>query len=170
MQLDDYSAPYSVTASGLSNSEHLVEAQIIDAGGTPLSDVGAYDQAADVAIGDSYVAIGDGMTYGYADDRPEDDNSQDERTMLGGYTSILADALTVAKGYPVAVANAAVGGTASGDGAASISPFLERIPMGNACWSCTATTTLFAAYQAVSGWALRIQATQAASSTTSNAS
>jgi lysophospholipase L1-like esterase len=128
MQLDDYTAPYSVTVSGLSNSEHRIEAQIIDAAGTPIGDVGAYDLAENVGIGESYVAIGDGITYGYGDDRPEDDNSEDGRTMLGGYTSILADALTAAKGYPVAVANAGVGGTASGDGAASIGSVLGAYP------------------------------------------
>jgi lysophospholipase L1-like esterase len=88
----------------------------------------SYDAANPVGVGDYYVAIGDGLTLGFGDDDPTDDNSQDGRTRLGGYTSILADALTSSRGYPVTVVNEAVGGTASADAAASIQALLEKHP------------------------------------------
>jgi lysophospholipase L1-like esterase len=74
------------------------------------------------------VAFGDGMTKGYGDDKPDDDNSQDGRTMFGGYTSVLADLLTAAKGYPVTVANEGVQGTNTADGLAALPTLIAKYP------------------------------------------
>ena len=73
-----------------------------------------------VGIGDYYVAMGDGITIGFGDDRPNDDNSADGRSGLLGFTGILADALTAARGYPVTVVNEGVSGAATSNGAAII--------------------------------------------------
>ena len=97
----DFSAPYTATATGLSAAEHIVEAYLVDGGGSQIVGHTTYDRSAPVGIGDTYVALGDGITYGLGDDVGTDDNSADGRNLLGGFESILADALTAARGYPV---------------------------------------------------------------------
>ena len=69
-----------------------------------------------------YVAMGYGITIGFGDDRPNDDNSADGRNQLLGFPSILADALTTALGYPVTVVNEGVSGAASSNGVAIVNP------------------------------------------------
>ena len=94
----DFSAPYAATATGLAAAEHVVEAYLVDGSGNQIVGHTTYDRSTPVGIGDTYVAMGDGITFGLGDDIPTDDNSADRRNLLGGYTSVLADGLTAAKG------------------------------------------------------------------------
>ena len=127
-QTDLYTSPYEVTLHSLAEREHVLEAILIDSAGAAVPGEATHDRADLVGIGDFLVAMGDGVTLGYSDDIPTDDNSSDGRTMWGGYTSILADALTDATNRPVTVVNAGVGGTSSNDGAASIAALLGKYP------------------------------------------
>lgn len=123
----DFVAPFAAAAE-VARGEHLVEAYIVDGSNIPVAGVATYDRAVRVGYGDYYVATGDGMTIGFGDDKPDDDNSQDGRSVLGGYASVLADGLTAARGYPVKVAVDAISGGASADGAATIGSVLARHP------------------------------------------
>ena len=127
-----FSAPYSAKAKGLSRAEHVVEVYLVDGSGNPIAGQTTYDKATPVGIGEIYVAIGDGITYGLGDDTGADDNSADGRNMLGGFTSILADALTAARGYPFSVVNEGITGTSSINGVKSIKFALQNYPAATA--------------------------------------
>ena len=127
-QTDLYTPPREVTLHSLAQREHTLEAVLIDSAGAAVPGPANSDRADLVGIGNFLVAMGDGVTLGYSDDIPTDDNSSDGRTMWGGYTSILADVLTDATNRPVTVVNAGVGGTSSNDGAASIATLLGKYP------------------------------------------
>jgi lysophospholipase L1-like esterase len=127
----DFAAPFQTTASGLSAAEHVVDAFLVDSGGNPIDGDATFDRSTPVGIGDSYVAMGDGITRGNGDDISTDDNSADGRNLLGGYTSILADGLTAARGYPVTVLNAGVNGGSSLTGAAEVNSRLLQYPNAN---------------------------------------
>jgi lysophospholipase L1-like esterase len=124
----DFDAPYSVNATGLSAAEHVVEAYLVDVSGNAVNSPGTYDRSTQVGRGDTYVAIGDGITYGLGDDRGIDDNSADGRNLLGGFESVLADELRAKRGYPVAVVNQGVIGGSAFSGAASINQVLQNYP------------------------------------------
>jgi len=126
--VDVYSAPFAVMYTGLSNTEHVIDALVIDADGTPVTGIATHDQAIQVGVGDYYVAMGDSITRGTGDSVFWDDVSQDGRNTGGGYTPILEDLLTAAKGYPQTVINEGIGGTTSADGAALIPQLLQKHP------------------------------------------
>ena len=126
--LDVFSAPFGVMYTGLSSTEHVLDAFVIDSEGTPVIGIATYDQAIQVGIGDYYVAMGDSITRGFGDSVSSDDASQDGRNTSGGYTPILEDLLTGAKGYPQTVVNEGIGGTTSADGVALISQLLQKHP------------------------------------------
>jgi lysophospholipase L1-like esterase len=127
----DFAAPFSVNATGLSAGEHVVEAFLVDGGGGQIAGVTTYDRSSPVGIGDTYVAIGDGITFGLGDTIGTDDNSADGRNLLGGFESILADGLTAARGYPVSVVNEGVPGGSAFSGAALINQLLQNYPTAN---------------------------------------
>jgi lysophospholipase L1-like esterase len=127
----DYTAPYSLNATAVSPAEHVVEAYLVDSSGNTISATGTYDRATPVGIGDTYVAMGDGITYGLGDDMGADDNTADGRNLLGGFESVLADGLTAARGYPVSVVNQGVPGGSAFSGAASINQVLQNYPNAN---------------------------------------
>ena len=127
-QVDLYLAPYAVAIDGLARSEHQIDAFLIDGAGARVAGPASADRAYPVGIGEVLVGMGDGVTLGYSDNYPQDDNSADGRTTWGGYTSILADALTAATRHPVTVVNAGVGGAAAADGATFILTLLQRYP------------------------------------------
>lgn len=127
-QFDDYTAPYEVIFAGLAQSEHVVEAFVIDAAGNLVSGIAAYDLAVNVGIGDYYVAMGDSITFGTGDTVPNDDSSQDQRNTGGGYTPILDDLLTIAKNQPQTVVNEGVGGARSSGGLSLVPTLLQKHP------------------------------------------
>jgi lysophospholipase L1-like esterase len=124
----DYTAPYSVDVTGLAPGEHLVEAYLVDGSGNMVPVPGAYDRSTPVGIGDTYVAMGDGITFGFGDDIAGDDNTADGRNLLGGFEPVLATGLTAARGYPVSVVNEGVAGGSAFSGAATISQILQNYP------------------------------------------
>jgi lysophospholipase L1-like esterase len=127
----DFTPPFAATATGLSAAEHVIEAFLVDGSGNQIVGHTTYDKSTPVGIGDTYVAMGDGITYGLGDDVATDDNSADRRNLLGGYTPVLADRLTTARGYPVAVVNQGVAGGSSASGAAIIGTLLQQYPNAN---------------------------------------
>ena len=124
----DFSAPYEITPPPVSQAEHLVEAVLVDSSGNPVAGPATQEVATPVGVGRLYVAMGDGITSGIGDDIATDDNSADLRSRMGGFTPILGDALTNARGYPVGVVNEGVGGAASVDGAVSGQMLLQKYP------------------------------------------
>ncbi len=128
-QMDIYNPPYGVTAGPLTRAEHVVEAFVIDQNHNLVTGAAAYDKAAPAGIGDLYVAIGDGMTEGGGDADPTNDNSLDGRTTRNaGYPAILSNLLTARLGYPAAVINEGLQGTASPDGLAELPGLLQKYP------------------------------------------
>jgi lysophospholipase L1-like esterase len=110
--------------SGLSFSEHTVEAYVDDANGIEQG----YSDMISFGIGDSYVALGDSITEGQGDDISGDDISNDSRNSGGGYPPILNDLLTVAKGYPHTIVNAGKGAETSSGGLNRIQKVLNDNP------------------------------------------
>ena len=130
--ISDYTTPYEVVFTNLSQSEHVIDAFVVDEWGNKVSGVYTHDRKIQVGIGDYYVAMGDSITRGDGDDNLSDNTSQDGRNAGGGYTPILNNLLTAARGYPHTVFNEGVGGTKSSDGASSINKILQKHP--NASW------------------------------------
>jgi lysophospholipase L1-like esterase len=125
-----FTTPYQEFITFFDGAEHVIEAYLVDSSGNPVDGDATYDRSMPVAIrGDAYVALGDGITFGYGDDIPTDDNSADGRNLLGGYTPILADRLTTARGVPVGVRNAGVAGATSADGASTFTLFEDLLVM-----------------------------------------
>ena len=87
--------------TGIDPGLHSVEAFIIDDVGRdwddPSTDVpyeNTYDVINTIIVGESYVAIGDSITFGLYDDVPSDDVSADGRNSGGGFEPVLNDLLT----------------------------------------------------------------------------
>ncbi len=128
-QADRYAAPYSATFSGLRAGEHVFEAVVIDGAGIPVSGAAARDIATPVAVGDAYVALGDGITLGGGDNDPSDDNPSDGRTTLGaGYPGVLADRLAARLGRPVTVANEGIAAATAQTVLAALPAVLAKHP------------------------------------------
>jgi lysophospholipase L1-like esterase len=125
---DDFTQPYEVIFSGLTQSEHVIDAFVIDSAGAPVPGAATHDQAIQVGIGDYDAAMGDSITTGVRDDVPSDDNSQDGRNTGGGYTPILNDLLTGATGRPHTVVDEGVPGAISADGLSLIPTLLQKHP------------------------------------------
>ena len=106
----------------------MIEAYIIDANSNPIGGEFASDVISPVGIGDYYVAVGDSITEGDEDNISWDNLSQDSRNGGQGYTPILNDLLTTAKGIPHNVVNEGVGGEKSIDGLARIQRVLDTHP------------------------------------------
>jgi lysophospholipase L1-like esterase len=105
-----------------------VEAFIIDTAGNQVAGTWTHDQANPVGIGNYFVGMGDSITFGFLDDVPSDDTSQDGRNTGGGYEPVLNNLRTNAKHYPQTVVNEGAGGTKSIDGVSLIPVLLSRNP------------------------------------------
>jgi lysophospholipase L1-like esterase len=127
-EIDDYTAPYEVNFIGLAQSEHVVDAFVIDSLGTPVAGIATHDQAIQVGIGDYLVAMGDSITEGFGDNIPSDDTSQDGRNSNAGYPPILNDLLTATINRPHNVVNEGIGGAKSSGGVSLISTLLQEHP------------------------------------------
>jgi lysophospholipase L1-like esterase len=124
----DYISPFEATFSNLSMSEHVVDVFIVDALGNVVSGNMTHDRAVQIGIGDYYVAVGDSITFGTGDSDFSDDNSLDGRNTGGGYSPILNDLLTQAKGYPHTIVNEGKTGRTSADGVSLIPSLLMKHP------------------------------------------
>jgi len=127
--IDDISAPFEVEFSGLVTEEHTVDVYIVDGPGLEVQGPKTHDQRHHVATGgDYYVSMGDSITYGYADDDPSDDTSNDGRNTGGGYTPVLNDFLTTDLAKPHYIANEGVPGAQSVNGRNTVQDILNRHP------------------------------------------
>jgi len=126
--MSDYTAPFQRTFTGVSQSEHTLDAYVIDGSGNTVSGPFTHDRRVQIGIGQYYVAIGDSITKGYGDNDPSDDISLDGRNGGGGYTPILNNLLTGALGIPHTIFNEGVNGWESLDGVGAISDQLSRNP------------------------------------------
>jgi lysophospholipase L1-like esterase len=115
-QVDIYSGTFATTFTNISVSPHTVDAYVIDQNQQIVGGLLTHDQATEVGIGEYYVAMGDSITEGFADDIPSDDISQDGRTTGGGFEPILADSLANSLGHPAVVYDEGIGGDSSIDG------------------------------------------------------
>ncbi len=120
--------PYEATFTGLSLSEHTVEAFVIDDLGVPYGEPSSSDFAYPVGVGRYFVAIGDSITVGVGDDDDSDDDSLDGRNIGGGFTPILNDRFTQDKGYPHTVVMAGIAGHTSVQGLERLPTVLENNP------------------------------------------
>jgi lysophospholipase L1-like esterase len=139
VQLDTHTAPYQVTFTNLAQSEHTIDAYLLDASNNIVSGIDTHDQVNHIGIGDYFVALGDSISEGIGDDISSDDSSNDGRNgpVLdivscacggGGYEPILNNLRTAQTGLPQTVVNEAVGGTWSIDPPAIINTMLARHP------------------------------------------
>jgi lysophospholipase L1-like esterase/PKD repeat protein len=117
VEADQYTAPYQALFSAVNAGPHVVDAYVIDAGGAVVSGPGTHDQAGQVGIGETFVAMGDSVTLGFDDDMSSDDVSQDGRTIGGGYEPVLANSLASELGHTVVIANEGIFGDRSAEGA-----------------------------------------------------
>ncbi len=128
-QFDDYTAPYSGSFASLNNSLHTIDVFVIDAGGAIVGGPGTHDQATNVGVGVYYVAMGDSITYGYGDDVPSDNTSNNGRVTGGGFEPVLANLLDTAyPGAPHLIVNQGIPGDRSVDGASQIMRVLQQNP------------------------------------------
>lgn len=116
-------APLSVAFNGIAPGEHVLEA-VLEIGDNKRDPV----VVAPVGIGERWVALGDGLTYGLGDDLLRDDVSRDERNNFGGFTPILSDALTARLEKPVVVACEGIPGRTVQDVHHELPDILARHP------------------------------------------
>ena len=126
--IEAITVPYKAVFKDLTESEHTLDADVIDNGGMPVPGDRTSDRKKQIGIGDYYVAVGDSITKGSKDDVSSDNTSKDGRNTGGGYEPILNDLLTNAKGYPHTVAKEGVAGHMASDGLALVPTLLQKYP------------------------------------------
>ncbi|MEA3478198.1 MAG: GDSL-type esterase/lipase family protein, partial [Bacteroidota bacterium] len=122
----DLNPPFEVTFYDVSLAEHQINAYLTDAAGDPIVGNATQDVVYNVGVGDYYVAMGDSITHGFADDDALDDVSLDGRNDGGGYSPVLNDLLTSTTMFPHAIENEGVPGAVSADGVVAISNLLTK--------------------------------------------
>ena len=127
-QVLDLNPPFEVIFGYVSLAEHQINAYLTDAAGDPIVGNATQDVVYNVGVGDYYVAMGDSITHGFADDNAIDDVSLEGRNDGGGYSPVLNDRLTSATGLPHTIENEGVLGAVSADGIAAISNLLTKHP------------------------------------------
>ena len=125
----DATAPFSGQFTGVSKGDHVISAEILDSGGTPLANAEASDENVQVgAQGRQLVGMGDSVSRGQQDDLGSDDASSDGRNISWGYTPILGDLLNSNTPEPSVVYNEGIGGSTLTDGLDRVSATLSRYP------------------------------------------
>jgi lysophospholipase L1-like esterase len=131
----DNEYPFELNLTGLSQSEHIIDAFLINATGEVVAGTETCDseldtcaQVTNIGIGNYDVAIGDSITEGVGDDYLSDNESSDGRNGIGGFTPILSDLLTNAANIPHIVYNEGVGGTKSSYWVNKIDAVLAKHP------------------------------------------
>jgi lysophospholipase L1-like esterase len=121
--------PHTVQFFNVAQGEHKVDSILRDSSGLEL---GRDTNLQIGASGDYYLAIGDSITNGIADDNPLDNASQDGRIIgIQGYEANLNDLLTSTLNYPHIVFNEGIGGDASADMLGRIDSIIDRYPVAN---------------------------------------
>lgn len=123
--------PWSTTLTGLSANDYTIKVQIVDPAGNAVGGAATSDESTNVGIGDYYVALGDSITNGFGDTDAADNRSADGRNDSPGYTALLNDLLTQAKGYPHTVVNEGVNGATTFNGVEKMPVLLARHPRAN---------------------------------------
>lgn len=123
--------PWSTAITGLSAANHTVKVQLVDAAGAVVPGAQTADEAVNVGIGDYYVALGDSITNGFGDTDAADNRSADGRNDSPGFTPVLNNLLTQAKGYPHTVINEGINGATTFNGMEKIPVLLARHPRAN---------------------------------------
>lgn len=123
--------PWSTTLTGLSADNYTIKVQLVDETGSVIDGAGASDESTNVGIGDYYVALGDSISNGFGDTDASDNRSSDGRNDSPGYTAILNNLLTQAKGYPHTVVNEGVNGATTFNGVEKMPVLLARHPRAN---------------------------------------
>lgn len=125
-----YTASYTAQFTGVSQGEHTVHAILRDSFGFEL----ARDTNVQIGVrGDYYVAVGDSITNGFADNYSADNTSRDGRIIaIQGYEANLNDLLTSTRNYPHIVFNEGIAGDTSQVATDDrIDSILERHPGSN---------------------------------------
>jgi lysophospholipase L1-like esterase len=121
--------PYSVDFNNLNVGEHTVDAYVINEDDIIQSGYKYHDSISNIGTGgDIIVALGDSITYGYADDISTDNISNDGRNSGLGYTSILNNLLTQRLNKPHSVHNEGVPGNISEEGLSILPNILDKYP------------------------------------------
>ena len=124
------SSPYTAQFTSVPQGEHTVDAILRDGSGSEL----ASDTNVQIGVlGDYYIAVGDSITNGGADNYSSDNTSQDGRIIgIQGYEANLNDLLTSTLNYPHIVFNEGIGGDTSQEAfECRIDSILERHPESN---------------------------------------
>ncbi len=121
--IEDFFPPFETTVTGLSKTEHSVTAHMIDE-----NSVRQATTSINFGVGDYYVGFGDSINFGVGDNISSDDTSSDGRNSGGGFTPILNNLLTSAKGFPHTIVNETIPGFESGDGLAVVGDAINSHP------------------------------------------
>ncbi len=121
--IEDFAQPFETTVTGLSKTEHSVTAHMIDE-----NSVRQASTSVNFGVGDYYVGFGDSINFGVGDNISSDDTSNDGRNSGGGFTPILNNLLTSAKGFPHTIVNETIPGFESGDGLAVVGDAINSHP------------------------------------------
>lgn len=122
------SGPFSQTFANVARADYTVRAVAVDDGGNEVTGGSTEDAVTPVGVGDSYVAIGDSVTFGIGDFEASDNTSNDGRDSSRGYPPILNNLLTDALGYPHTIVNAGVEGDNSAAGLLALPAVLAANP------------------------------------------
>jgi len=122
------SPPYETVFQNAGLGDHTIEAVVVDNHGAVVTGELTSDMVTTVGVGDYYVAIGDSITTGVGDDVLYDNISLDNRNNEGGFTPVLNNLLTQAKGYPQTVVMDGILGYTSAQGLARLPLVLDRHP------------------------------------------
>jgi PKD repeat protein len=120
-----YTLPSQTTYTGLSKTEHVIDAYVINSAGTVVTGTGTHDQVKQIGIGDYYVSMGDSVTWGQNGTQK---TSSDGRDVSPGYQPLLNNQLTSFKNYPQEVSDEGVPGTTSAEGLENIPAVLNKHP------------------------------------------
>jgi PKD repeat protein len=122
------SPPYQAVFLNAGLGEHTIKAVVVDNNGKKVSGELTSDTVTTVGVGDYYVAIGDSITTGVGDDVVSDNVSLDNRNNEGGFTPVLNNLLTMARGYPQTVVMDGILGFTSAQGLARLPLVLDHHP------------------------------------------
>ena len=65
VQMDTHTPPYQVTFTNLAQSEHTIDAYLLDSSNNVVSGIDTHDQVNHIGIGDYFVALGDSISEGH---------------------------------------------------------------------------------------------------------
>ena len=118
-----YTLPSQATYTGLSKTEHVIDAYVVNSTGGVVTGTGTHDQVKQIGIGDYYVTMGDSVTWGQGG---TETTSSDGRDVSSGYEPLLNNQLTSFKNYPQEVSDEGIPGTTSAEGLQILPTVLQK--------------------------------------------